>query len=418
MRRKARPNAADNVAGETWEGQGLDAGVAAAAGAPSAMSSSGHNEEPPPEKKNRPKDSAFRQQNMDMWVPILTPRCVVLMFAAVAAAFIPAGVYLYTQSKAVVEYRIQYDGDGAAAGLAACAVTGFNQSAACTVRFDVDATMEPPIYVYYEVGKLLQNHRKYVKSRSAPQLTGDESALLGDDNCEPLRKDAASGQWLNPCGLIANSMFTDVLSVADAPAPFDGASSGSFMSETGIAWPVDRGRALLLSPHALVCRRDLTQYRGQRWAYWYPSDDTIRYLYETYPAIVNPIEGVLNEHFMVWMRCILSNNILPPPAERCCRAAGMPTFRKVYGRIDTKLEPGDHVTFDVQASYYVSGFDGTKAIVLSTLSNVGAHNTFAGPAYMAMGILAFLIAVGFTIKHLLNPRGLGDARFLNMRDVQ
>eukprot|EP00611_Tribonema_gayanum_P021004 TRINITY_DN394_c0_g1_i2.p1 TRINITY_DN394_c0_g1~~TRINITY_DN394_c0_g1_i2.p1 ORF type:complete len:291 (-),score=96.81 TRINITY_DN394_c0_g1_i2:321-1193(-) len=239
MRRKARPNAADNVAGETWEGQGLDAGVAAAAGAPSAMSSSGHIEEPPAEKKNRPKDSAFRQQNMDMWVPILTPRCVVLMFAAVAAAFIPAGVYLYTQSKAVVEYRIQYDGDGAAAGLAACAVTGFNQSAACAVRFDVDATMEPPIYVYYEVGKLLQNHRKYVKSRSAPQLTGDESALLGDDNCEPLRKDPTTGQWLNPCGLIANSMFTDVLSVVDAPAPFDGASSGSFMSETGIAWPVD-----------------------------------------------------------------------------------------------------------------------------------------------------------------------------------
>jgi hypothetical protein len=37
-------------------------------------------------------------------------------------------------------------------------------------------------------------------------------------------------------------------------------------------------------------------------AYYYPNDATTQYLYESYPDVVTPLQGVKNEHFIVWMR--------------------------------------------------------------------------------------------------------------------
>jgi hypothetical protein len=54
--------------------------------------------------------------------------------------------------------------------------------------------------------------------------------------------------------------------------------------------------------------KQLATYEGNRWAYWYPSDDTIQYLYESYPDNISPIQGVENEHFMVWMRYVAINS--------------------------------------------------------------------------------------------------------------
>ena len=54
---------------------------------------------------------------------------------------------------------------------------------------------------------------------------------------------------------------------------------------------------------------------GTSYKYRYPDEASTQYLYETYPDIVNPIEGVLNEHFIVWMR-----------------TSGLSKFRKLYGR--------------------------------------------------------------------------------------
>lgn len=66
--------------------------------------------------------------------------------------------------------------------------------------------MKAPVYLYYELANFYQNHRRYVKSRSDKQLAGTfytESSQLSD--CDPLR--TLNGKLLNPCGLIANSVF-------------------------------------------------------------------------------------------------------------------------------------------------------------------------------------------------------------------
>ena len=64
--------------------------------------------------------------------------------------------------------------------------------------------------------------------------------------------------------------------------------------------------------------------------------------------MVSPLEGVENEHFIVWMR-----------------TAALPTFRKLYGKIDKDLDSGSTVTFEVDASFSVTEFEGKKSLVLS-----------------------------------------------------
>ena len=49
-----------------------------------------------------------------------------------------------------------------------------------------------------------------------------------------------------------------------------------------------------------------------------------------------------DEHFIVWMR-----------------TAGLPNFRKLYGKIETDLKPGVY-ELDIMNNYDVSSFDGKK----------------------------------------------------------
>jgi len=89
--------------------------------------------------------------------------------------------------------------------------------------------------VYYELSNFYQNHRKFVKSLSFSQLRGEpttESALHED--CKPLDKvtDSTGVELsLDPCGLIANSMFNDVIRLPN--------SSAYTLDETNIAWESD-----------------------------------------------------------------------------------------------------------------------------------------------------------------------------------
>ncbi len=53
---------------------------------------------------------------------------------------------------------------------------------------------------------------------------------------------------------------------------------------------------------------------GTQYYFHYPNDDTVQYLYETYPNHISPIDGVTDQHFKVWMR-----------------PAALPQFRKLYG---------------------------------------------------------------------------------------
>ena len=40
----------------------------------------------------------------------------------------------------------------------------------CNITLEVPTAMTPPIYMYYKLSNFYQNHRRYVRSRSDPQL--------------------------------------------------------------------------------------------------------------------------------------------------------------------------------------------------------------------------------------------------------
>ena len=117
------------------------------------------------------------------------------------------------------------------------------------------------------------------------------------------------------------------------------------------------------------------------------------------------------------------------------RAAGLPAFRKLYGRITRPegLAPGTYTvrvsngaenavdgTFENAHSggeqqrflYPVSTFGGTKAVVLSTTSWIGGRNLFLGYAYVVVGVISIVLALCFLLKYRLSPRELGDASYI------
>ena len=119
--------------------------------------------------------------------------------------------------------------------------------------------------------------------------------------------------------------------------------------------------------------------------------NTVQFIDQTYPGVAN----VSNEHFIVWMR-----------------VAALPSFRKLYGRIATDIPAGTAMTFTLQANFPVTGFDGKKSLVLSTVSFLGGKNPFLGVAYMAVGALCVALALCFGLRQLCGGRRLGDTTFL------
>ncbi|GMH68574.1 hypothetical protein TrRE_jg1293, partial [Triparma retinervis] len=218
----------------------------------------------------RPADTPFKQQRLNAWQPILTPTWVISTFLLIGIIFIPVGITLLSQSNNVAEFIYQYDGKGAKTEVD-CAITANNE------------------------GKL-------------------------HEDCKPLDKVTVAGTdpavelLLNPCGLIANSMFNDKISLSTGQA--------WTMDETNIAWesdvndkfdnpeafkqeacecPTGTGSTLpdctTLCGGAYTCGGPTGVTSGLAWedtststcyAYDYPNDDTTQYLYESYPLIVAP----------------------------------------------------------------------------------------------------------------------------------
>jgi hypothetical protein len=124
--------------------------------------------------------------------------------------------------------------------------------------------------------------------------------------------------------------FADIISLdADASSP-----SGRSLDETGISVKSDREdmfKQVKGFDSATVedtsvscasvglkegCKSYTDPSTGQSYLYYYPDDDTVQYLHESYPDQISPIVGVKDEHFIVWMR-----------------TASLPTFRKLYGTL-------------------------------------------------------------------------------------
>lgn len=320
----------------------------------------------------KPDNTAFKQQRLPAWQPIVTAQSVLPVFFTVSAIFIALGVILVVASNNIVEVSSDYTDCTSAAGVSCTdlrsnnSATTMAQACSCSFSLTVDQDMTGDVFVYYGLTNFFQNHRRYVRSRDDAQLNGQSvTADTISSDCEPYRRvNSTSSLYYAPAGAIANSMFNDTFTIAD--------SAGSTISiiRTGIAWPTD---------HNQKFNNPSTFDGSTRPPYWQVSVDNL-------DSSNQDNNGYENEGLIVWMR-----------------TAAFATFRKPYGRITTGVLSGEY-TVTVDYNFPVVAFDGTKRFILSTTSWIGGKNLFLGIAYIVVGGLCFISAIALCIVHNMTKK--------------
>ncbi|KAL2758646.1 hypothetical protein ACRALDRAFT_1040590 [Sodiomyces alcalophilus JCM 7366] len=393
-------------------------------GRPGSIQSNESNDKQPEKKKSRrPANTAFRQQRLKAWQPILTPKTVLPLFFTIGIIFAPIGGLLLYASSEVKEIRIDYTGCKNDAPLGNDLVdmssdrisTAFKSDSGagsarwrrienvptkprwgleydatvCEIEFTIPEDMGPPVLFYYHLTNFYQNHRRYVSSFFPKQLKGDaESAsAVNGSECDPLKWDEEHQKPIYPCGLIANSLFNDTFTsplMHNVQGSSDNSTVYEMQNNTDIAWASD---ADLYGP---------TKYKPSdvmpppNWHVTFPN-----YTTENPPPNLGDWQA-----FQVWMR-----------------TAGLPEFSKLYQRNNDEPMRAGTYTVNVTDNFPTLEYKGTKSIVISTRTVMGGRNNFLGISYIVVGGLCIVLGAIFTVTHLLKPRKLGDHTYLSWNNA-
>ncbi|KAF2002979.1 CDC50 family protein-like protein [Amniculicola lignicola CBS 123094] len=378
-------------------------------------------------KSRRPANTAFRQQRLKAWQPILTPKTVLPLFFIVGLIFAPIGGLLLFADSKVQELSIDYTKCNTSApetraefdptakeeletipssrvsssfkekmliqpkwGWAKDNQT-YNhpnqkftrEASVCIITFNIPNNVAPPILFYYRLTNFYQNHRRYVKSLDTKQLKGDAQSpsSIKSGDCDPLDVNKDNKPYY-PCGLIANSMFNDTFS----NFTFSNENTTYSMTTKGISWGSEKDlyKKSKYKPEDVV--------PPPNWVNQYPADG--------YNSTGLPDVGKW-EAFQVWMR-----------------TAGLPTFSKLAMRNDKDELASGTYRLKIYDNFPVHEYGGTKSILISTRTVMGGKNPFLGIAYVVVGGLCILLGAVFTATHLIKPRKLGDHTYLSWNNEQ
>ena len=343
------------------------------------------NEEEGEECSRKPNGSAFHQQKLAAWQPILTASTILPVFFTIGIIFIPIGIALLATSNGIKEKTIEYSSDK---GCYKCEEEltvnfkkGISKNCKCTLNFNLTEKWEGDVFFYYGLTDFYQNHRRYVRSRDDSQLNGKLTKTV-NSNCKPfdkVKEGNKSALPIAPCGAIANSLFTDVFSLEFGKKNKNKTSVP--MSYKNIAWKSDRTVKFKnpTVPKGKTLKDAFSGYEKPK--YW------TKNIYEL-DTKNKDNNGFENQDFIVWMR-----------------VAAFPTFRKLYRRLTKEgvfkngLPAGDY-TLNVDYNYPVKDFNGKKRFILTTTSWMGGRNSFLGIIYIVVGCLCLFFGFVFLFIHL------------------
>ncbi|CAN6439639.1 unnamed protein product [Victoria cruziana] len=340
-----------------------------ASGATSSGSNGAGDPSGPRRNSKRPKYSRFTQQELPACKPILTPGWVITAFVFIGVIFIPIGIASLFASRGVVEIVYQYETSCVPTnwiGKELSFIQNGEANKTCIAHLTVPSKMKAPVYVYYQLDNFYQNHRRYVKSRNDKQLMNKKYENT-TTNCDP-EATGSNGLPIVPCGLIAWSLFNDTYGFSINTIPLE-------VNKKDISWKSDRDHKF---------GKDVYPKNFQNGGLIGGAK-----LNETIPLSEQ-------EDLIVWMR-----------------TAALPTFRKLYGRINVDLNESSAIDVVIQNNYNTYSFGGKKKLVLSTTSWLGGKNDFLGVAYLTVGGLSFFLALVFLVVYLVHPRSLGDPNYLS-----
>ncbi|RWS08890.1 Cell cycle control protein 50A-like protein [Dinothrombium tinctorium] len=314
------------------------------------------------------KNSAFKQQKLPAWQPMLTVDTVLPFFILLGLLFIPIGSVLLVTSQKVQEIERNYTSCESRShpNLNCDQVIKYNRNepCICDFKFELRENFRKNVYFYYGLTNYFQNHRRYVKSRDDDQLHGDLSKAPSSD-CLPFDRaiDPRTNKTMPivPCGAIANSLFSDKFRLFYIEK---NQSVEVKLSDEGISWPTDR----------------YIKFRN-------PEDPDLWARFTRPPLwkehMVNMKDRMRNEHFIVWMR-----------------TAALPNFKKLWASVnhsDIFLDglPKGAYRLEITYAYSVTQFKGTKRFIISNTSWMGGKNAFLGISYIVTGVLCLLLAAFF-----------------------
>jgi hypothetical protein len=312
-----------------------------------------NKEEAENEEYERLKNSKFKQQKLPGWRPVPTITSTTIIFFCFGVVFIVLGIIILVFSNQIEEVSYRYDEE--------CKKNKDSDNK-CTITLNIKNKMKSKIMIYYQLNGFYQNHRRYVKSKSDEQLHGKEFTLeemKNSQDCDPAITNNDMGQEVSftgkqlkkddlavPCGLIAKSFFNDKFTTWK----INGESITP--NENDIAWKADK-----------ELKYKNTNNLDKQWI------------------------NMTDEHFIVWMR-----------------PAGLPNFRKLWGRIEQDIESNSKVEVTIVDKFDVSSFNGKKFLILSTVNAFGGKNSFLGISYIVLGGISIILAVVFIIGYNIHSK--------------
>lgn len=325
----------------------------------------------------RPDNSAFKQQRLPAWSPMLTANTVLPFFYILAIVCMFLGVWLLLTVQSTQEMKMDYTEAGTCndcfkkrqdVSLAA-------ESCVCAVSFTLDKPYKGDVFFYYGLRNFHQNLRRYMDSRDDGQMVGRTAKLKNPSSyCKPFDKNAA-GVPFAPCGAVANSMFNDTFRLSYYNS--SGAQHKVHLHRQGITWYTDKN----------------VKYRNPKMGNLTLPEvfkDTVMPLYWQRPVYaLDPQDpnnnGFINEDLIVWMR-----------------EAAFPNFKKLYGILirgkpfDEGLPAGNY-TITIEYNFPVQYFQGRKEVVLTTLTWFGGQNHFLPIAYLVTSSFILLMAIVLSV---------------------
>ncbi|KAI1424141.1 CDC50 family protein [Xylaria sp. FL1777] len=389
-----------------------------------------HEQSTVEEKKTsrRPANTAFRQQRLKAWQPILTPKNVIWIFLVLGVFAAVVGGLLIYASRMISYIEIDYTDCGAQAGSDFSAMPSdlvksywrnnngsinvdaqWNKTedvtytygnvnvsglSTCGLQFKIVQDMGAPVRAYYHLDNFYQNHRRYVSSFNADQLVGKSvsTSTLQNSNCPPLATEDVDENGekktlqIYPCGLIANSLFNDTIGRPVVVGVEGTPEERTYKwSEEDIAWSSDKDlyEPLTNPDYSLIT----------------PPPNWIKRYPDGYSDKTPPPNLKTDEHFISWMR-----------------TAALPSFFKPWAFGNTTLVAGTY-QINIVDNFNMTAYKGRKSLVITTTGPLGGKNDLPGILWLALAGFFIVMSLLFVAGSFLRPRKLGDHTLLSWNKV-